>query len=250
MWTRFSASSSSASLERLLDKSQVCRPLLILIFRRVWAVRHRRDHQKLLALITASALLHQYQRTRGTVTIDGEPVTYLEAAPADITLALRLAETVLARTGDELAPQTRRILVAAQTLAAERASVSNAGSVASAGVAFTRRELRERLGASEHQVRVGLARLVALEYLTVVPGPPGHPSRYALVSPPDAQEPRDGLWDPANSDAQGQNIARPAETSNPVDPETHIGQQSRNVDVGTDPRGGATPQRRRRRTRR
>lgn len=236
--------------QRLLDALPVVIPDAETLEFPAHAVRHRRDHQKLLALITASALLHQYQRTRGTVTIDGDPVTYLEAAPADITLALRLAETVLARTGDELAPQTRRMLAAAQTLTAERASVSNASSVASARVAFTRRELRERLGASEHQVRVGLARLVALEYLTVVPGPPGHPNRYALVNPPDAQEPCDTLRDPEASDAQGQNTARPAETSNPVDPETHIGQQSRNVDVGTDPRGGATPQRRRRRTRR
>jgi hypothetical protein len=80
--------------QRLLDTLPVVIPNAEQLEFPAHAVRHRRDHQKLLALITASALLHQHQRTRGTVTIDGEPVVYLEAAPADVDLALHLAETV------------------------------------------------------------------------------------------------------------------------------------------------------------
>lgn len=160
---------------------------------------------------------------------------------------------MLARTGDELAPQTRRILAAAQTLGNERAAKNAAADRAPVVVAFTRRELRERLGASEHQVRVGLARLVALEYLTVVPGPAGLANRYALISPPEAQqveEPGDTLRDPVTSDSQGQNTPRPAQTPNPVDPDARVEQERQNVDVGTDAAATATTQQRRRRSRR
>jgi len=55
-------------------------------------------------------------------------------------------------------------------------------------VSFTRRELRELLGWSEHQVRIGLARLVALEYLVAVSGGVGRQHRYLLADPP---RPRD-----------------------------------------------------------
>ena len=86
---------------------------------------------------------------------------------------MRLAERVLTRGGDDLAPQTRRLLAAAQSLVASRAEADD---VAADTVSFTRRELREMLGWSEHQVRIGLARLVALEYLVAVPGGVGPPA--------------------------------------------------------------------------
>ena len=80
------------------------------------AIRHRRDHQKLIALISASALLHQHQRNIGTIEIDGRTVRYIEASEADVTLGVRLASEVLARGGDELAPQTKRLLAGATRL--------------------------------------------------------------------------------------------------------------------------------------
>jgi DNA primase len=72
------------------------------------ATRHRRDHQKLLSLICASALLHQHQRTIGTVEVGARTVRYVEASNDDVALGVRLAERVLTRGGDDLAPQTRR----------------------------------------------------------------------------------------------------------------------------------------------
>ena len=44
-----------------------------------YATRHRRDHQKLLSLIGASALLHQHQRSRGSIEVNGRAVDYLQA---------------------------------------------------------------------------------------------------------------------------------------------------------------------------
>jgi DNA primase len=116
------------------------------------ATRHRRDHQKLLSLICASALLHQHQRTMGTVEVGARTVRYVEASNDDVALGVRLAERVLTRGGDDLAPQTRRLLAAAQ---GHVASCTEADDDVAETVSFTRRELREALGWSEHQVRVG-----------------------------------------------------------------------------------------------
>lgn len=203
--------------QRLLDPLPVVIPDAEQLDFPTHAVRHRRDHQKLLALITASALLHQHQRTRHTIGIDGRPVSYLEAAPADVDLAVRLAAAVLVWTGDELAPQTRRILAAAEALVAERAEVNGEGEPAGP-VTFTRRELRERLGASEHQVRIGLARLVALEFVIAVARAPGLPNRYALTNPPAPErgEPGETLRAPCDPDSQGPQGLPPAQTANLV----------------------------------
>lgn len=220
--------------QRLLDPLPVVIPNLDAIEFPAHAVRHRRDHQKLLALITASALLHQHQRTRRSVEVAGRTVSYLEADQADVELAVRLAETVLAHTGDELAPQTRRILTAAQQLTAERAPAAD-----DRPVVFTRRELRERLGTTEHQVRVGLARLVALEYLSVVLGLPGWPHRYTLTDPPacaDVGEPGDTLRYPCEADPPGPPGLSPAQMPDPATPRpvsAQIEPDVDNVDVPT-----------------
>jgi DNA primase len=145
------------------------------------ATRHRRDHQKLLSLICASALLHQHQRHQDTIEVGGRTVRYVEASPADVVLGARLAERVLTRAGDDLAPQTRRLLAAAQAHVSARAETED---LAPEMVSFARRELREALGWSEHQVRTGLARLVSLEYLVAVPGGAGRQHRYLLADPP------------------------------------------------------------------
>jgi DNA primase len=126
--------------------------------------RTRRDHQKYLTLIDAIALLHQHQRTVKTVTHRGRSIDYVEVAPSDIALANRLAHEVLGRSLDELPPQTRRMLVAVCGLVAERAT---AKCMARSEVRFTRRELRERTGLSDTQLKLHLSRLTDLEYLIV-----------------------------------------------------------------------------------
>jgi hypothetical protein len=64
--------------------------------------RHRRDHDKFLRLIEASALLHQHQRERiggtGTATID------------DYRIAYELARPILSRGTETLTPQGRDLL--------------------------------------------------------------------------------------------------------------------------------------------
>ncbi|MCU1493589.1 MAG: dnaG [Acidimicrobiaceae bacterium] len=176
------------------------------------ATRHRRDHQKLLSLICAFAMLHQHQRHQDTIEVGDRTVRYVEASPDDVALGMRLAERVLTRGGDDLAPQTRRLLAAAQ---AHVAACARADNLVAETVSFTRRELRESLGWSEHQVRIGLARLVALEYLVAVPGGSGRQHRYLLADPPDPG-PRDTPRPVRDPDPRGENGTHAGRTGDPA----------------------------------
>jgi len=158
--------------QRLLESLPVVIPDAASIEFPDFATRHRRDQQKLLSLIAAITLLHQFQRKRATVSVGEHTVAYVEASAEDVALGLQLASEVLLRGADELAPQARRLL----SLMAEQGIERGARTVT-----FTRRELRELTGWSEHQVRLGLERLVALEYVAERRDRPGLRHTYLLV---------------------------------------------------------------------
>jgi hypothetical protein len=114
-----------------------------------------------LTLIRAIALLHQHQRPKkSAATRDGRTVTYIEATTDDIALANRLAHEVLGRSLDELPPQPRRLLTALDVMVDEIAAER---SIDRDRVRFTRRQVRERLGGGDTQLKRHLARLVDLE---------------------------------------------------------------------------------------
>jgi len=54
------------------------------------STRHRRDHAKLLSIISSVALLHQFQRERHTTSLGESNITYIEATEEDIACGLRL----------------------------------------------------------------------------------------------------------------------------------------------------------------
>ena len=137
------------------------------------ATRHRRDNAKYLGLIRAVALAHQHQRPRHQVQVDGCMVTYIEASATDVAAAEALCAHVLGTTVDELAPPTRRLLVATRDFVAGRE-----------GTPFTRRELREATGMGDTQLKVHLGRLVDLEY--VVANRAGPATTYELAHDYDA----------------------------------------------------------------
>lgn len=66
--------------------------------------RHRHEHALFLALVDASALLHQWQRLR-----DGGAVV---ATEADVAIAIRAAQGVLGITRDGLSPRAAAVLAA------------------------------------------------------------------------------------------------------------------------------------------
>ena len=167
-----------ADAQRLLDPFPVVIPELAAHFP-TSATRHRRDHAKLLSIISAVTLLHQHQRDQRTVAVAGETITYLEATEADVAMGLDIAARVLSRGPDNLAPQTARMLRAVDD---HTSSVARDVGCRASEVEVTRRELRELLGWSDIQVRRATDRLVALEYLVVAGGGRGRCRTYHYVA--------------------------------------------------------------------
>jgi len=96
----------------------------------------------------------------------------------DIAVANRLAHQVLGRSLDELAPQTRRLLVALDAMVSEACATQK---VERSEYRFTRRAVREGAGLSYEQVRVHLERLVQLEYVLAHHGGRGQSFEYELL---------------------------------------------------------------------
>jgi len=153
--------------QRLLESVAVVNPFAPALTFRADRARLRRDHMKYLGLIRAITFLHQHQRPRHDAVVDGRTLTYIEVTLADIAAANHLAAAVLGRSLDELAPQTRTLLLRIDALVSARAA---AQAQARETIRFTRREVRDATLASANQVRDHLARLVEMEYVVPVRG--------------------------------------------------------------------------------
>ena len=123
-------------------------------------LRTRRDNERFLSLIEASAFLHQQQREGGT-TKSGRK--FIRATMGDYRLAYRLAREVLRTTLHELSREARELLEAARVMLANPKNGLEDN-------AFTRRDLRRHTGMQDHRIREALGHLVEMEYVTVVAG--------------------------------------------------------------------------------
>jgi DNA primase len=140
--------------------------------------RTRRDHMKYLTLIRSIALLRQYQRPLKQTTHQGRIVSYIDVEVDDIEVANRLAHQVLGRSLDELAPQTRRLLVMLDEMVTTRCAELE---MARGDYRFTRREVREHSGFGNTRLKIHLHRLEELEYLIVHHGGRGQQFVYELA---------------------------------------------------------------------
>ena len=140
--------------------------------------RTRRDHMKYLTLMRSIALLHQHQRLRKTLLHRGQTVEYIEVTKDDIRIANQLTEEVLGRSLDELPPQTRRLLALVDEMVGEQCQQLK---MERGDFRFSRREVRQRIGWGDTQLRVHLGRLEELEYLLVHRGGRGQSFVYELV---------------------------------------------------------------------
>jgi DNA primase len=135
-------------------------------------LRTRRDNERFLCLIEASAYLHQFQRKRGT-TEDGTP--YVLADLDDYRLAYELAKDVLSDTLHELTRGARELWVAI------RAWVGETELRDFRDARFTRRDLRALTGTEDHQLRSALQELAEMEYIEVIQGGTGKTFHYSLA---------------------------------------------------------------------
>jgi hypothetical protein len=144
-------------------------------------LRTRRDHERFLCLIEASAYLHQFQRDRG-VTEDGTP--YVLANVDDYRLAYELAKDVLSATLHELTRGARDLWLAIRNW------IDSMGLRDFRDHRFTRRDLRGLTGTEDHQLRAALQELAEMEYVDVVQGgTAGKTFHYCLVVNEEAQAP-------------------------------------------------------------
>jgi len=166
----------------------------------------RREQKKFVSLVKAITLLHQYQRKTGTMKrLDGVKLDYVQATQRDIDLALELGREVFARNVDDVSPTGRKLLAEIVAIVKEKyddfKSTDPKSDLLMSGVPFMRKELRERIGWSETQVRRNLDQLVELGYVGRINGRQGSTFRYLLLD--------DGAADPefcfgegeANADA-------------------------------------------------
>jgi hypothetical protein len=130
-----------------------------------YMTRARRDHNKLLTLIEAIALVHQHQRETKTITCEGDTLEYIEATEQDVKLALALADQVgLKPSLDELRPQARKLLALITEMVKTECERQQ---IETAKYRFTRRTVREHTKWGDTQLRQHLRRLEEMEYLIV-----------------------------------------------------------------------------------
>lgn len=145
--------------QRLLEAVAVVNPFAEQLTFADTSTRTRRDHAKYLGLIRAVTFLHQHQREKRVVVVDGVEVVYVETAAADVAIANRVANEVLGRSLDVLPPQTRRLL----DLLHDYVTTTAGNDGDRSAVRFSRRQVRESVGWGDTQLKVHLARLVDLE---------------------------------------------------------------------------------------
>jgi DNA primase catalytic core len=165
------------SAQRMLKPLAVVNPFTEYLSYPNRSLRTRRDHKKYLGLIRTVAYLHQYQRKIQTVEVEGKPVEYIEVTLEDIDAANRLANEVLGQCLDELAPPSRTLLTGIYNMVKDLAAKKERPIDE---VYFTRRQIRERTGWTDWQVRAHIKQLEELEYLYARIGSRGKEYAYAL----------------------------------------------------------------------
>jgi len=146
----------------------------------------RREQGKFLSLIKALVLLHQYQRRTGIMHRgDGTKMEYVQATQKDVDLALELGKDAFMRNIDDVSPTGRTLLRAIVDLVNDQQAILKRNDPETDRllyeIPFTRKELRDRIGWSETQVRRNIDHLVDLGYIGRIVGRHGSTFRYVLL---------------------------------------------------------------------
>ena len=122
--------------------------------------------------------MQQYQRPIKKREYKGKVSEYIEVTLKDIEVANRLANEVLGRSLDELAPQTRRLL---EQIAKMIRQYCKKNKVDQSDYRFTRKDIRNYTGWGNTQLKIHLHRLEELEYLLIHRGERGQSYVYELL---------------------------------------------------------------------
>jgi hypothetical protein len=174
----------------------------------------RREQKKYLSLIKAIALLHQHQRARKSVTVDGQALEYIEATQADVEAARQLASVILQRNLDELSPPSRSLYAAMRELVREKRKLLAEAKpeepardpaqprryvlrAAEPGrderLLVDRREVQRATGLSLWHIKTYMAQLVEYEYVALVAGKKGKRCLYELLAEDEEDEAARGI---------------------------------------------------------
>ena len=194
-WYEFTADESVVTkhhhdMQRLLKPLTVTFPDDIKVHWPYGRLQMRREQGKFLSLIKAIVLLHQYQRKTGTMKRgDGSKMEYVQATQKDIDIALELGKDAFSRNIDDVSPTGRTLLKAIVDLVKEKYTALKQNDPNTdrqlSEMPFTRKELRDRIGWSETQVRRNIDHLVELGYLGRINGRHGSTFRYVLLDTGD-----------------------------------------------------------------
>ena len=142
------------------------------------------------------------------------------------------SQAVLARSLDELPPQTRRLLGLVEEIVAGRAKAMG---LDRCDVRFTRREIREEIAWGNTQLKIHLSRLEELEYVLVHRGAYGQSWAYELCYDGDRsgqKVDRSGIGRPSVGGWSGvgrgaRTVIKPQENGSIRDRDVHEGENSR-----------------------
>jgi DNA primase catalytic core len=200
--------------QRLLEPILVVNDYAPLLSFPTSPLRIRREHDKYLSLIEAITFLHQHQREKASLLVEGEsePTAYIKTTKLDLQLANRLFASVFVDTVGELSRQSRLLLGHLQELLAKKRKAPEARVTPPDGDSealfepggLARREIREALDWSDYQLRICLQQLEDLEYVVATNGRQGKRYVYALTpkgqlaagADPDELARQLGLTDP------------------------------------------------------
>jgi len=145
-------------------------------------LRARRDHNKYLNLIKCVAFLKQFQREIKIKQKGNLSREYIEATLDDLEDANKLAEKVLIRTLDELAPPSRTLLKLIQEMVEkQRKKQAKNKKKNDEQITFTRKEIRDYVKWSDFQIRTHIKQLEELEYIQPITGNQGKKFSYQLL---------------------------------------------------------------------
>ena len=166
-----------ANAQRLLKSLMIVNPYAHQLTFLDNRLRARRDNIKYLNLINSIALIHQFQRKVKTVEHKGDNLPYIEVEISDIEIANKLAATILGTSLDDLAPQTRKLLGLIRTMCKKTCEENT---IEQQDFRFTRKRVRDYTNWGNTQLKVHLARLLEMEYLSLHTGSRGNTFVYKL----------------------------------------------------------------------